>query len=291
MPHRFAVLIAALAAPLFAALPASAAATTHIWMQQGYTASQYVKGDSTVAQYILDNTGSYGMNNGVTSAPTVPYPGTSTPALRYTSYAQFTADIANHVIPNASWPKGSVVVYDLEGGKDLNGNPWSPPDEQQDPEMYMPLFNRAAINAGFKPIDTPGLDLGDTDTTCTKASNGGTNVSYFEGCHIAKYAVDSNGTGSVLGMVVQAQTQTADETSYTTLCKDAKADANGENSSAFVLDEVSINYGTALEATNDLQNMGKANVDGVFIQGTNADAATPGGWEDSILTTLYNKGW
>jgi hypothetical protein len=30
---------------------------------------------------------------------------------------------------------------------------------------------------------------------------------------------------------------------------------------------------------------------GVYLQDTNADAGTAGGWEGSVLTALKNKGW
>jgi hypothetical protein len=284
MSRRFAVLaaaLAALAAPLVAAAPASASGTTHIWMQEASVADIYAQTDGTVASYIFDNSSSYGYGNSDTAQPVEPYSAT-TPALRYTSYAQFASDIQSGVIgTGTAWPPGSVVIYDLEGGSGF-----SPPNEQESPETYMPMFNHLAVENGFEPVDTPGLDLGDTDTTCMKTA-GEDNATWYETCDIASYAV----ADGALGLVVQAQSETATESTYTTLCKDAKADASQANSSAFVLDEVSVNYGTPLQATDDLQNMGKANVDGVFIQGSDSDAGTQGGWEDTVLTTLDSKGW
>jgi len=265
---------------------AFAAQATHPVIQNGFTASQFVTADPTVASYWFDRSGAIATStNGPGQAPTVPYRAT-TPCLRYTSEAQFASDIANSVIPNSNWPVGSCVLYDNEGGV---GWP-TPLAEQQDPEMYMPMFNQAAVNAGFVPITTPGLDLGNTDTTCPKSTHGGTNALWYENCHIAKYAVEnSSGTGS--GVVVQTQSLTTDQAGYTTLYDDAKTDAAGETAGAVVYAEVSQTYGTALDATNDLQHIGKSQVLGVFVQDTNADAGTAGGWEDTVLTTLDNKGW
>ena len=92
-------------------------------------------------------------------------------------------------------------------------------------------------------------------------------------------------------MVVQTQSLTTDQSGFTTLYDDAKSDATGQTPGAIVYAEVSQTYDTALDATNDLQHIGKSQVLGILVQDTNADAGTTGGWEDTVLTTLGNKAW
>jgi hypothetical protein len=275
------------AAALVAFLPsllgstAVTAATTHSWLQNGFTAANLVSADPTVASYIFNRAGSYGTAGTTTCPITEPYSAT-TRVLVYTSEARLASDISSGVIPDSCWPRGSSVLYDNEGGAT-----WPTPENEKDaPETYMPLFNKTATAAGFHAIDTPGLDLGNTDETCLKSSHGGTNLSWYERCHIAGYAA-MNGAS---GLVVQTQSETG-TSNFETLYDDAEADVDGANSAAFLDAEVSINYGTAGDATTDLNSVGSANVDGVFIQGRNADAGTRGGWEDTVLTTLKNDGW
>jgi len=283
--RRLAVVVALLAGTFSFAGPASGQ-TTHAWIQNGFTASQFVTADRSVASYIFDRSGSYGTStNGLTAAPTEPYRGTTTAVLRFTSEAQLASDVANRVIPNSTWPNGSYVLYDNESGKK-----WpTPAAEQRNPEKYMPLFNSVAVRAGFIPVDTPALDLGNTDTTCPKKTHGGSNVSWYEQCHIAGFAVLNGGAHAQV--VVQTQSETTSESAFRTLFTDAKSAATGKNKLATVDAEVSKTYGSAAEATRDLQNIGRSAVMGVFVQDTNADAKTPHGWEDTILSTLKGEGW
>jgi hypothetical protein len=263
----------------------SSARTTHAWMQNGFTASQFVKADSSVASYFFKRSGSYGTStNGPASSPTEPYSAT-TPVLRFTSEAQLASDIASKVIPNSTWPKGSYVLYDNESG---SGWP-TPADEQRDPEKYMPMFNSAAVKAGFIPVDTPALDRGKTATPGPKGTHGGSNLTWYEQCDIAKYAVADG--GSRAQVVVQTQSETTSKSAFAALYNDAKSDATGENASATVYAELSQSYGTAADAVNDLGSVGQSVVMGVYLQDTNADAGQAGGWEGSVLTALKNKGW
>lgn len=282
--RRLLALSVLLVAAIAQAGPASAQ-TAHAWMQSGYTARRFVKAAPSVASYIFQRSGSYGTStSGPATAPTEPY-GATTPVLRYTSEAQFASDVASKVIPDSTWPKGSYVLYDNESGK---GWP-TPADEQRDPEKYMPMFNSLAARAGFVPVDTPALDLGNTDTTCPKKTHGGSTLSWYEQCHIAGYAVEDGGRGAQV--VVQTQSQTTSESDFRTLYTDAKSDALAKNASATVYTELSKTYGTAADAINDLQSLGKGVVMGVYLQDTNADAGKAGGWEDTVLTGLKSDGW
>lgn len=282
--RRLLALIALLAGTIALAGPASAQ-TAHAWMQNGFTASKLVHADPSVGSYIFKRSGSYGTSaNGPASAPTEPFSAT-TAVLRFTSEAQFASDIARKVIPNSTWPRGSYVLYDNEGGK---GWP-TPADEQRNPEKYMPMFNSRAVSAGFIPVDTPALDLANTDTTCPKSTHGRNNLHWYEQCHIARFAVENG--GSRAQVVVQTQSETTSGSAFRTLYSDAKSDATGSNASSTVYAELSRTYGTAPEAISDLQSIGKNVVMGVYLQDTNTDAGRAGGWESSVLTTLRNMGW
>ncbi len=76
--------------------------------------------------------------------------------LDYTSYAQFSSDIASGAI---TYPY-KWVMYDPEE--------WSqtPASEQQDPVRYMELFGTLAHAHGLKAIEAPAMDL------CSVASAG-----------------------------------------------------------------------------------------------------------------------
>ena len=281
---RLLTLVVLLAGALAVAGSASAQ-TAHAWMQNGFTASKFAHADPPVASYIFKRSGSYGTStSGPASAPTEPYSAT-TRVLRFTSEAQLASDVASKVIPNSTWPRGSYVLYDNE-----SGTKWpTPKAEQQDPEKYMPMFNSVAVSAGFIPVDTPALDLGNTDTTCPKKTHGDSNLSWYEKCHIAGFAVQNGGKRAQV--VVQTQSETTSETGFRTLYTDAKSDATGKNASATVYAELSRTYGTAMDATNDLAKIGKGTVMGVYLQDTNTDAGAAAGWEASVLATLKNNGW
>jgi hypothetical protein len=154
----------------------------------------------------------------------------------------------------------------------------------------MPEFNSAAVAAGFVPWDSPALDLGNTDTTCPKSTHGGTNVLWAENCHIWQYAVTNQRTTAPFGgTVVQNQSQTGTQTAYVTLYRDAEADVDNTNAVSLTLSHVSNSYSTASQAVSDLNNLGQANVDGVYITTTNADASSAEGYADTFFEDLKNS--
>lgn len=93
---------------------------------------------------------------------------TTTPILKYTSYAQFQADLTagpggTSVIPAAyTW-----LMYDNEYGIDpATGKMWPTPiNEADDPWTYMRLFVRLAHANGYQVILTPARDLGNDPTS------------------------------------------------------------------------------------------------------------------------------
>jgi hypothetical protein len=82
----------------------------------------------------------------------------TTPILKYTSYAQFQADLGAGLIPAAyDW-----LMYDNEYGIDpTTGKMWPTPiNEANDPWTYMRLFVQLAHANGYRVILAPGRDLG-----------------------------------------------------------------------------------------------------------------------------------
>lgn len=70
-------------------------------------------------------------------------------------------------------------------------------------------------NGSYVLYDNEGLDLGNTDATCPRSTHGGTNLSWYEQCHIARYAVEDGGGG--VQVVVQTQSETLTEVDFHTL--------------------------------------------------------------------------
>lgn len=102
---------------------------------------------------------------------------TTTPLLKYTSYAQFQADLTagqggTSVIPSAyKW-----LMYDNEYENDgAGGNAWpTPMNEADDPWTYMRLFVRLAHANGYQVMLVPARDLGNDPTSVQPALPGET---------------------------------------------------------------------------------------------------------------------
>ena len=104
--------------------------------------------DSATTAHFFNTPASYG--NGASLVKTPVQAGyATTPVLTYTSYAQFSTDIANG---NISYPY-KWVMYDPEV--------WAstPLNEQQNPVKYITLFGQLAHAHGLKVIQAPALDL------------------------------------------------------------------------------------------------------------------------------------
>jgi hypothetical protein len=258
-------------------------------MGNNYTmTNQFPLGSATQASYFFNQAASYVTSTSYTSKG-VDNGYVTTGCLRYTSEAQLVADVNNGVIPNTTYPAGSCLVYDNEA--------WTqtPTAEQQDPETYMPAFAAEAASIGDYSIETPALDLGNVSnyvgSPCAKSSHGGTNVSWYEQCHIAKYALMGAAAGS--GEVTQSQSQIGTQATFDTLCKDGVADAHGQMAGSIAMCEFSHTYDTGTGSTtyNAVESVGKANVDGWYISDDNADASSPTGWLVNVMSHLNTNGW
>lgn len=278
---RFRHAAAATAAALAIVLPATAAsASVHhhrgpasaslSYIQQNAPADALDSASPALAQYFLGKPSSYVYSNSAAATNVATGLAAATKPLRYTSYAQFRADLDSGALPSAAYPAGSYVIYDPEGG---TGWP-TPASEQADPEYYMPAFNELAARAGLHAIDTPARDLGKTDTTCT---TGQPNLdAYYTGCHIASYAVQGGA-----GVVVQDQADEQNPAAYSALFAAARADAG----TARVWTEVSDQRGTYQQAAAALATV---RPDGVFLQVQLPDVSS---WEAPLLGQLKGWGW
>ena len=132
---------------LSGAAPAGAA-TSPSWAMTAGNIQQMSKLDSATTAHFFNTPASYG--NGASLVKTPVQAGyATTPVLTYTSYAQFSTDIANG---NITYPY-KWVMYDPEV--------WAstPLNEQQNPVKYMTLFGQLAHAHGLKVIQAPALDL------------------------------------------------------------------------------------------------------------------------------------
>lgn len=105
------------------------------------------------------------------------------------------------------------------------------------------------------------------------------NDGWFENCHIARYAVLDGDA-----VVIQSQTDTKNLPAFKTLVNDAKADAAGANSAAFVDAELSDGYGTPAQA---FAAGSSVKVSGYFINCGNSTVS----WENSLLNEFKNNGY
>jgi hypothetical protein len=256
-----------LAAP---ASPAAPAATSLVWMQNAWTVHKLNQSYPATASAYFGRPGSYGTGSAATADPVLDG-FAATPVLRYTSYAQFSSDVSAGVIPDATWPPGSWVEYDIEA--------WSatPVAEQQDPERFMQMFGELAHSSGLRVVMTPARDLGNTDTTCVKS---GTNNDWYVTCGIAQIAATYAD-----GLVVQDQANTLDLAAYDGLYDTAAAQAAAANPFCWVATELSDNYGTPAQAVAAFESL--TSPQGSFLNVANPDV----GWENQVLTSLQAAGY
>ena len=124
------------------------AATKPAWMMTASNVQSLSQVDPATASHFFNTSAAYGVGASLVKTP-VQAGYATTPVLNYTSYAQFSSDIASGAIKYAyKW-----VMYDPED--------WAqtPVKEQQDPVKYMELFGQLAHAHGLKVIEAPAMDL------------------------------------------------------------------------------------------------------------------------------------
>src|SRR5579863_9399548 len=133
---------------LSAGAGAASAATKPAWFMTAGNIQTLSQADSATAAHFFNTPSAYGAGASLVKTP-VQAGYATTPVLNYTSYAQFSSDIASGAIKYPyKW-----VMYDPED--------WgqTPVGEQQNPVLYMKLFGQLAHAHGLKVVEAPALDL------------------------------------------------------------------------------------------------------------------------------------
>lgn len=144
------------------------------WLMVSGDLSMLMSQDPQSAKWFFNTPNAFSMGSSVVGL-------SATTVKNYKSYAQFSSDISNNVIPSTTkW-----VMYDNESW-DL-----TPLTESQNPIHYMQAFAQLAHQHGLKVIETPARDLMQVKGgNCTVKSGETIEVAYIR-CGIAadaKYA-------------------------------------------------------------------------------------------------------
>jgi hypothetical protein len=178
----------------------------------------------------------------------------TTPVLAYTSYAQFSSDIASGAIKYPyKW-----VMYDPEN--------WSqtPVSEQQDPVKYLTLFGQLAHAHGLKVVAAPALDLGAVTGSLLPRLAGETCAQWYARVNIAGAAAANSNI-----YILQDESNMTNLAAYDSLYGTAASQARAANSSVAVYSEVSTANGTAAQMTAAAQSISP---DGFYVAAPGATA-------------------
>ena len=212
---------------------AASAATKPAWAMTGANIKSLSQLDSPTAAHFFNTASSYGNGASLTGSPVQAHYAT-TPVLSYTSYAQFSSDIANG---NISYPY-TWVMYDPEE--------WAqtPVAEQQDPVKYMKLFGQLAHANGLKVIEAPALDLAYVSGTLYPRLSGESAAQWWTRVNIPGAAATNANI-----YVLQDESNIPNLSQYDSLYTSAAAQARAANSSVRVFAEVSTSNGTSDQMT------------------------------------------
>jgi hypothetical protein len=212
----------------------ASAAAKPAWLMTAGNIQSLSKQDPATAAHFFNTPSSYGAGASLVRTP-VQAGYATTPVLNYTSYAQFSSDIASGAIKYGyEW-----VMYDPEK--------WAqtPLAEQQSPNWYMKQFGQLAHANGLQVIHAPGLSLAYvTDTHQSPRQPGETCSHWFT-------RVGTPGTAATYGdiFLLQNESNMDNLTEYMSLYKTAAAQARGANSQVKVYSEVSTANGTPDQMT------------------------------------------
>lgn len=247
---------------------ASAASSTHNWIETGWNIHLANQADSATASHFFNTSGSFG--TGAASAASPVQDGFSTSAvLTYSSYAQFASDVQNNAI---TYPY-RWVMYDAES--------WTqtPLNEQRSPAKYMRLFGKLAHAKGYKVIETPARDLGGVKGSACPAKSGENLNVWYVRCNIAGAAAANSDV-----YVLQDQVNTSDVSAYSSLFTSVRKQALAANPKVAVDSEVSTNYGSASGMAAAAQSV---NADGFYLSVTSSAI----GQADQFLQEMQTAGY
>ena len=245
----------------------ASAATKPAWMMTAANVQSLSQVDSTTAAHFFNTASAYGAGASLIKTP-VQAGYATTPVLNYTSYAQFSSDIASGAIKYPyKW-----VMYDPED--------WSqtPVNEQQDPLTYMKDFNQLAHAHGLKVIEAPAMDLCSVSGTNYPRLSGETCSAWFGRVNIAGAAATD---GDIF--VLQDESNTTNLSQYDSLYTSAASQARAANSGVKVYSEVSTANGTAAQMAAATQSISP---DGMYVAAPGATAQA-----DQYFQTMQASGY
>jgi len=228
------------------------AATKPAWFMTAGNIQSLSQTDSATAAHFFNTSTAYGTGASLVKTP-VQAGYATTPVLGYTSYAQFSSDIASGAI---TYPY-KWVMYDPED--------WSqtPVGEQQDPVKYMELFGQLAHAHGLKVVEAPAMDLCSVSGTAYPRLSGETCAQWYTRVNIAGAATDAD------LYVLQDESNTTNLSVYDSLYASSASQARAANSAVKVYSEVSTANGTAAQMTAAAQSISP---DGFYVAAPGATA-------------------
>jgi len=232
---------------------AANAATKPAWFMTAGNIQSLSQADSATASHFFNTPSAYGAGASLVKTP-VQAGYATTPVLGYTSYAQFSSDIASGAIKYPyKW-----VMYDPED--------WSqtPVGEQQNPVRYMKLFGTLAHAHGLKVIEAPAMDLCSVSGTLLPRKSGETCAQWFTRVSIAGAAA----TDADL-FVLQDESNTTNLAVYDSLYTTSAAQARAAHAGIPVYSEVSTANGTAAQMTAAAKSISP---DGMYVAAPGATA-------------------
>jgi len=246
---------------------AASAATKPAWFMTAANVQSLSGMDSATAAHFFNTATAYGAGASLVKTP-VQAGYATTPVLNYTSYAQFSSDIASGAIKYPyKW-----VMYDPED--------WAqtPVNEQQDPITYMKAFNSLAHAHGLKVIEAPAMDLCSVSGTNYPRLSGETCSAWFSRVNIAGAAA----TGGDI-FVLQDESNTTNLSQYDSLYATTSAQARAANSGIKVYSEVSTANGTAAQMAAATESISP---DGMYVAAPGATAQV-----DQYFQTMEAAGY
>jgi hypothetical protein len=246
---------------------ASAAVTPTSWFMTAGNIQQLNTLDPASAAHFFNTPAAFGAGASLVSTP-VQRGYATTPVLSYSSYAQFSSDIAAGAI---TYPY-TWVMYDPEN--------WSatPVAEQQNPVQTMNQFAQLAHQHGLKVIQAPALDL---------CSVPGTVLTRLAGESCNTWYTRVNIAGSVAPaadvVLVQDESNTTSISQFDSLYTTAAAQAKTADNTIKVYGEVSTANGTATQMVTAAKSV---TADGWYVA---APSAIP--QADQFFQTLQTAGY
>jgi hypothetical protein len=209
------------------------AATKPAWFMTAGNIQSLSQSDSSTAAHFFNTSSAYGAGASLVQTP-VQAGYATTPVLSYTSYAQFSSDIASGAIKYPyKW-----VMYDPED--------WSqtPVDEQDNPVKYMEAFGKLAHAHGLKVVEAPAMDLCSVSGTAYPRLSGETCSQWYTRVNIAGAAAAD---GNIF--ILQDESNIPNLSVYDSLYTSSAAQARAANSAISVYSEVSTANGTVAQMT------------------------------------------